>query len=328
MKSKLTFLLLTLIWITTFNACNKMGSLDKTVDQGKELASRGDVTVHQGYLDLLTRVNPALANQIKTPSGKKRLVDSLLEQELMYQESVNRGVPKKPQAQEKAALYQRVIFGQALVDDVLEATTKEYYEKNKETEFQQVKIAQILIKKAPAPKAGKNDKAPPPAVGPTDEEALKKAQAAEAKLKSGTPWEVVVTEYSDDAASKAKGGEIGAISKSDRRIQFLDWKALVDKAFTMQVGEVSEPIPAKDGYHIIKVIEASSITPYEEVQTQLKFKMRGYVKNELLNQLTKDQKVVYKDPELQALAKPEAPEKGMMMEMEGGDAAETNPSKK
>ena len=96
MKRSFFLILPTLL---TLGACGGSGapvsteSLDGKLKAGKELADFGDVLVHQGYLDLLTRVNPNIEGQVKTPAGKKRLVDSLLEQELLYKESIKRGIP-------------------------------------------------------------------------------------------------------------------------------------------------------------------------------------------------------------------------------------------
>jgi len=280
-------------------------SLEKSLNQGKSLAELGPVSIHEGYLELLSRVNPNISAQLKNPAGKKRLIDSLLEQELLYQASLNKGIPKDPQVQEKAALYQRVIFAQAILDDAVEKKAKEYYDANKDKEFSRVKVAHILFKTSPPPMPPpEKGKPTPPAPDPKALEAaaLKKAQEAEAKLKSGTPWEDVVKEYSDDKISQMRGGELGMISREDRCSDRLGWNDLIEKSFSMKVGEVSDPIAAKDGYHIIKVLEASSIAPYEEVQNTIKFKLRSQVKNELMADLTKGKTTEYKDEELKALA--------------------------
>ncbi len=288
------------------------GSLEKDLTKGKVLAELGPVDINEGYLEVLSRVNPNISAQIKTPAGKKRLIDSLLEQELLYKESVSEGIPNKPDVQEKAALYARVIFAQAVLDDAVEKKSKEYYDQNKEKEFSRVRVAHILFRTTPTPP-------PPPAPGekpkpqtPEDPkaleaEALKKAQEAEGKLKGGTAWEAVVTEYSDDRGTKTRGGEIGLISREDRRADRLGWNELIDKAFTMKAGDVSDPILAKDGYHIIKVLEAAQVAPYEEVQNTIKFKLRSQVKNELMANLTKGKTTDYKDESLKSLSAPPAP---------------------
>ncbi|MCC6272143.1 MAG: peptidylprolyl isomerase [Deltaproteobacteria bacterium] len=284
------------------------GSLESDLNKGKALAELGPVDINEGYLEVLSRVNPNISAQIKTPAGKKRLIDSLLEQELLYKESLNRGIPDKPEVQEKAALYERVIYAQAVLDDAVDKKSKEYYEQNKEKEFSRVKVAHILLKTAPTPPAP-GDKGKPPAQPDTkalEAAALKKAQEAKAKLAGGAAWEVVVTEYSDDRGTKTRGGEIGLLSRGDRRAERLGWNELIEKSFTMKAGEISDPILAKDGYHIVKVVEVAQVAPYEEVQNTIKFKLRSQVKNELMANLTKGKTTEYKDDSLKALGAPAA----------------------
>jgi len=321
-------------FLATFAACSggggggavpPAGSLDSQLNKGKELAKLGNAQIHEGYIELLSRVNPNIEGQIKTPAGKKRLVDSLLEQELLFTESMKRGVDKMPEVQEKAALYTRVIYGQALIDSEINKKSQEYYNQNKDKEFARVKLAHILVRpKPPTPaKPPKPGEAPKPVDNSANEaEALKTAQAAKAKLASGAKWGDVVVEYSMDVATKSKNGDLGYISKNDRRAGRLEWDEIIDKAFTMKIGEISEPIKAKDGYHIITVEETASVAPYEEVANSIKFKMRAQVKNEILASLTKGAKTEYTDQELGA-AGPAAmsPGQGISVMPQGAPAA-------
>ncbi|HKY62536.1 MAG TPA: peptidylprolyl isomerase, partial [bacterium] len=283
------------------------GDLEKHLNQGKELATLGPVSIDEGYLEVLSRVNPNISAQLKNPAGKKRLIDSLLEQELLYKESINRGLASKPEVQEKAALYERVIFAQAVLDDAVDQKAKGYYDANKDKEFSRVKLAHILIKTQTPPPGADKAKTPPAPAGLSEADALKKAQEAKAKLAAGTAWEVVVTEYSDDRGSKARGGEIGLVARGDRRADRFGWGDMIEKSFTMKAGEISDPILAKDGYHIVKVIEVAQVAPYEEVQNTIKFKLRSQVKNELMASLTGGKSIEYKDDSLKAAASAPAP---------------------
>jgi len=299
-------LLLCSLLIFSVSACGSKGnspgagSLDKDLKKGKSIASLGPAEITEGYLEVLSRVNPNVASQLKNPAGKKRLVDSLLEQELLYRESVNRGIPNKPEVQEKAALYERVIYAQAVLDDAVDKKAKEYYDQNKDKEFSRVKVAHILLKTTPAPQPGQKPDAKVDAKA-LEAAALKKAQEAKAKLDSGTAWDAVVTEYSDDRGSKARAGELGLLSRGDRRGDRLGWNEMIEKSFAMKVGEVSDPILAKDGYHILKILDASQVAPYEEVQNTIKFKVRSQVKNELMAGLTQGKPTEYKDESLKAV---------------------------
>jgi len=286
------------------SACGSGGSssIDKSINQGKPLVRVGDEKIHEGYLNLLQRVNPGIKAQLDMPMGKKRLVDNLVEQELFYQESVKRGLDDKPAVIEKADLYRRVIIAQSLVDDEVEKKAKAYYDQNKDKEFERVKVAHIFFSSNPKPPPPVPGKPPTP---PSEEdkkrtgtEAEAKAKQAHQRLKSGEPWDKVVQEMSDDKGSAGRGGDMGYLTKGDRRIERLDYKALVDTAFALAKGAYSEPIQAKDGWHIIQVTEEKKSQPFEEVAMQIKFKVRGETKNNLLNELKGKMKVQYLDVSL------------------------------
>lgn len=295
--------LFTLSSLTIFMACGSGNTpasstdLEAKIKSGKILASKDGVTVSEGYVELLKSINPNLENQLKTPAGKKRLVDNLIEQELLYRESVKRGIHKKAKYLEKAALYERVIISQGLLEEEIEVRAKDYYNKNKEKEFSQVKVSHILFRTRKARPNKKGDK------GVTDAQALAKAKEAKTKLDKGAKWEVVVTEYSDDRLTKPRGGDLGKIGRQDRRAIRLQWSDMVDQAFKMKAEEISAPIKARDGYHIIKVTEVASIAPFDNVQNKIKFKLRASTKKDVLSKLSGKGEIEYKDESLKTLPK-------------------------
>jgi parvulin-like peptidyl-prolyl isomerase len=65
----------------------------------------------------------------------------------------------------------------------------------------------------------------------------------------GAEFDKLAEKYSEDGASKAKGGDIGFFTR-DRIIPEIS-----NQAFNMKTGEISEPIKTGLGYHIIKVNE-------------------------------------------------------------------------
>jgi peptidyl-prolyl cis-trans isomerase D len=100
--------------------------------------------------------------------------------------------------------------------------------------------------------------------------ALKKAQDIEAKLKAGGNFEALAKQYSDDVGSAAQGGDLPMSERGSFEAAF------GDALFAMKVGEVSAPIRAKDGFHIIRLDEIAPTTgkTFDEaradVLTQLK----------------------------------------------------------
>ncbi len=315
------------------SACGSRGSssIDQAISKGKPLVRVGDEKINEGYLDLLQKINPGIKAQLENPMGKKRVLDNLIEQELLYQESVKRGVDKLPEVQDKAELYKRVIVAQSLIDTEVDKRAQDYYDKNKDKEFERVKVSQIFVSNQPA--------MPPPTPGkpptPPSEEDKKKAEAAAAakikeayeKLQKGESWDEVVKSMSDDKAGAAKGGDMGYLSKGDRRVERMDYQKLIDTAFTLPKGKYSEPIQAKDGWHIIEVTEDKKVQPFDEVSNQIKFKIRGETKNAVMADLKKNYKIQFLDVSLaeSAPATPPPMPMGMMPPGAAGTAPAAPP---
>jgi len=89
-------------------------------------------------------------------------------------------------------------------------------------------------------------------VGKTDAEVAEiRAQAAEAlkKAKSGANFEELAKKYSEDDATKAKGGELGWIVEGQTVAAFQQ------AAFTLPKGSISDLVKTQYGFHIIKVLD-------------------------------------------------------------------------
>ncbi|MCZ8495369.1 peptidylprolyl isomerase [Priestia megaterium] len=94
----------------------------------------------------------------------------------------------------------------------------------------------------------------------------KTAKEVKAKLDKGEDFAKLAKEYSTDTASKSDGGNLGYFKKGDMV------EAFANKAFSMKVNEVSDPVKTEYGYHIIKVTgkkEAQKAT-YENSKAKIK----------------------------------------------------------
>jgi len=82
---------------------------------------------------------------------------------------------------------------------------------------------------------------------PDKKKALDKIKEAKAKLDKGEAFGVVAASYSEDPDSAKQDGKIGYIIRG--------WmpKEFEEKAFSLEVGKVSDPVETDFGYHIIKV---------------------------------------------------------------------------
>lgn len=93
---------------------------------------------------------------------------------------------------------------------------------------------------------------------------LEKAKEAYEKVKEGMDFAEVATEYSV-CPSKAKGGELGYFTKGRMVPEF------EEAAFSLAVGEISEPVKTKFGYHVIQVIDRkpAALKSFEEVKDDI-----------------------------------------------------------
>jgi peptidyl-prolyl cis-trans isomerase C len=93
---------------------------------------------------------------------------------------------------------------------------------------------------------------------------LDKAKEAYKKIKDGMDFAEVANEYSV-CPSKARGGELGYFTKGKMVPEF------EEVAFSLEVGEISEPVETKFGYHIIEVTDRkpAGIKSFEEVKDEI-----------------------------------------------------------
>ncbi|HPU01688.1 MAG TPA: peptidylprolyl isomerase [Bacillota bacterium] len=128
--------------------------------------------------------------------------------------------------------------------EITDKEAREYFEKNRE-DFdipEQVRARHILVD--------------------TEEE----AQEIISRLEKGEDFAEIAKEVSKDTGSKDKGGDLGFFSRGEMVKEF------EEAAFSLKVGERSEPIKTSYGYHIIEKLEHKEAreVSYEEVADKVK----------------------------------------------------------
>jgi peptidyl-prolyl cis-trans isomerase SurA len=108
-------------------------------------------------------------------------------------------------------------------------------------------MAQIVVTPAQDPNVHnlKNDKAK------NDQEAQRKIQSIEARLKQGEDFAMVAQNYSEDPATTPNGGDLGFLGESSLDKSPPELKKLV---LSLQPGQLSPVIRTAEGYRILKMI--------------------------------------------------------------------------
>ena len=146
-----------------------------------------------------------------------------------------------------------------------EPKLRELYEQKKfmyEKVPKELRVRQILVK------AGTGPGAAGAGAGPNDAaRAQRKAEQLAAKIKGGEPFAKLAREASDDAPSKARGGDLGWRRKGSLGPEAAD----EGKLFAAKAGEVVGPFKTKDGGVVLLVAEGSreGDLPFDKVKLDL-----------------------------------------------------------
>jgi foldase protein PrsA len=125
------------------------------------------------------------------------------------------------------------------------------------------------------------------------------AQAAmiEGKLKAGGDFAALAKQYSSDPGTKDKGGELGFFTQGAMVKEFSD------AAFSMKVGQISQPVHSPYGWHIIQVEEikpamiATLANSSDKISQQMKSAQEQTLVPAFMDNLVKNAKITISDPD-------------------------------
>ncbi len=142
----------------------------------------------------------------------------------------------------------------------------------------------------------------------TSDQAKAKLGTITAKLKErAADFSAIASAESDEAASKARGGEIGWIAEN--QIQ----PGIRERLPKLAVGAISEPIRLEDGWHILKLLDTreAHTPPLDQIRDQLVVQLRAerarLNRQEYLAKLLKDHPLAINEIELTKLLSPRKP---------------------
>ena len=90
------------------------------------------------------------------------------------------------------------------------------------------------------------------------------------RARAGEDFGKLAREMSDDAATRAEGGDLGYFGKD------MLPKAIEEMVFAMKIGEVRGPVRADRGFHVIKLVDRKTKDPkpLDEVKDDIRIQLR------------------------------------------------------
>jgi peptidyl-prolyl cis-trans isomerase C len=225
------------------------------------VVAAGDISIRQSEFENALKTLPPEYQQFAAGPGKKQFAEDYLRMKMLASEGIKNNLDKDPEVVRSLNLMKENLVANAQLNrlektiTLTDADLQKVYDAKK-SEFEQVHARHVLIafKGSPAAQAGKKEL--------TDEEAKAKAEEVKKKLIAGAKWEDVAKADSDDVASGARGGELGAFGRGAMVEEF------EKAAFDAKVGEVIGPVKTQFGYHVVKV-DSHTSQPFAEVKANL-----------------------------------------------------------
>ena len=242
-------------------------SLSMASNTEKVLVTAGTATLTQSEFDtIIATMPPQLKAMLDAqPELKTEMLTKWADFAILAQEAEAKGFAEKATAQRKIKEIRDRVMVQELIESQMAQTTVSdeevatYYSTHKEafTTPERVKAQHILVHVKDF-----NNK---------DEVTAAKAKIAElkAKINAGESFAILAQRYSDDTLSKVKGGDVGSFPRGEMVPPFEDF------AFAGQVGDISDRIKTKYGFHIIKITDKTpaGLSPLEREKEGIRIQL-------------------------------------------------------
>jgi parvulin-like peptidyl-prolyl isomerase len=238
----------------------------------------GNLQMTRAQFEVLLSALASNGRPAASPAAKRQVAEQYAELETMAQEARQRKLDESAEVKQMMAIQGDSFLANTLAKRISDDThfteldLRSYYDSHK-SEFEEAQGSHILIrfKGSSVPlKPGQKDL--------TDEEALAKAKDLRAKILAGADFATLAKAESDDTASGAKGGDLGTF-KHGQMVPAFD-----QAAFSVPVGQVSEPVKTQFGYHIIKITSRNARS-FEDAKAQIEKDLKPKMAKEALEQL-------------------------------------------
>ncbi len=244
----------------------------------------GDEKITAGQLEQIIDSLPEQNRARARGPNKREFAEQVIRVKLMAQEARRRKLEERSAVKVQVQLQLDQALANALYQEIStdtkidEPTARKYYDEHK-GDFEQARARHILIrmKGSPVPlAAGKADL--------TEDEALAKIKDLRAKLLAGADFAAMAKAESDDSGSGANGGDLGTFGRG-RMVPEFD-----QVAFILPVGQISEPVKTRFGYHLIKVEQRDSKT-FDELRPEIEKRLRPDIAKKTIDDLRKNGQV-------------------------------------
>lgn len=236
-----------------------------TFAETKELAKSDNFVITDTDLKKRIMILPERKRSLSI-TEKERLLNRMIDEELIMREAQKLNLLDDEEYKFKVETYKRELLVDLYLRKLLEEKNteenqKKYYEEAKDSYARpdMVRISVISV--------GTEEEA---------KEILKKAR-------EGNDFAELAKKHSKGPFA-SKGGDFGYRKRESLK------KEIADTAFSMKIGEISEPVKASDGgYHIIKLVDKkeAGIPPFDEVKDKVAFEYGKKLISDKISELRK-----------------------------------------
>jgi|SRR5699024_1010932 len=202
----------------------------------------------QDVLKFLNDVGPQVAMQFQSPDGMQKVIEELVNQELLYFDALENNLEEEEQFKQmlkdtEETLLKGYALNKLIADETAtEAELKEFFMEHRDhfNKPETAKASHILV------------------------DSEEKANEVKEEIDSGLSFEDAAKKYST-CPSKEKGGDLGEFPRGQMDPDF------EEKAFSMEEDTISDPVKTQFGYHIIKLdkINPSQASSFEDVKEEV-----------------------------------------------------------
>ena len=233
-------------------------------EEGPTVATEDAVLVEVGqtairvadYRQFIARVAP----ELRAEYGAEKLLEAIVEQTLLVQEAERRGLGASAeflqwQAQARARLVQQALYKRVGIvqPEVAEEELRAYFQRSPYN--RRVRFSLLMVR----------EQAQLPAIL--------------AALAEGADFEELSMRHSQDSRILERQADMGYHRWGDTMASHA---ALTERAFSMQVGEISEPMQVADGYFLIKLTDMHPVSFEQERETIQRLVLREKLGRQLL----------------------------------------------